>query len=627
VQNVAKHFHKTRTPTLLLKLDIAKAFDTVSWTYIIDMLEARGFPLRWRNWISLLFRSASSRVLINGVPGRRIQHLRGLRQGDSLSPFLFDLALEPLHRLLEIATEAGVISKLSGKQCSFRASFYADDVALFLKPTQQDITGLGEILSTFGRATCLITNFSKSSITPISCQHINVQELANIAGIGTSPFPCMYLGMPLSIKRLTKADWQILLDKMDRHLATWKARLMSKAGRLEMLNSVLTSLAVYMMSISEMPAWVKKEFDRRRRAWLWAGDSSCNGGKCRVNWKTVCRPKKLGGLGVHCIDSFGRALRLRWMWQKWKHPNKPWAHLKTPVTTQDRALFDAATKITIGNGQTANFWNDKWLHEMSPKEIAPQLYKISVRKNRTVKEALTDKKWLSDLRFSLDIGHSDELLRLEILLNNVQLTQAPDDITWTFGGKNFYTAKSAYLLQFIGAVTTEHKKLIWQGWAPARCKFFMWTLMLDRVLTADKLMLRGWENEYFCPLCRRNLETTTHLYAECPYSRNVWSSIATTFNQNALHPASWSNANNNFQCWYRSLLGEQTKERRKIIFPLVNLVCWELWKERNQRIFEKKDRSANAMITKILEEIDVWRTAGAPIPLVDQMGGTPFDPG
>ncbi|KAK1660876.1 hypothetical protein QYE76_049035 [Lolium multiflorum] len=293
VQTVAKQLHKSKTPTLLLKLDIAKAFDSVSWTYIIDMLEARGFPLRWRNWISLLFRSASSRVLVNGVPGRKIQHLRGLRQGDALSPFLFDLAIDPLHRLLEIATSVGILSKLKGKHCTFRASFYADDVALFLNPTQHDISGLGEILKAFGQATGLITNLTKSSISPISCQHIDIQDLVTGAGIALAPFPCMYLGMPLSIKNLNKADWQALLDKMDRHLASWKARFMSKAGRLEMLNTVLTSLAVYMMTINNMPAWVKKEFDKRRRAWLWAGEANCSGGKCKAEVNQAIKIKEV----------------------------------------------------------------------------------------------------------------------------------------------------------------------------------------------------------------------------------------------------------------------------------------------------------------------------------------------
>ncbi|KAK1609205.1 hypothetical protein QYE76_032878 [Lolium multiflorum] len=441
VQNLAKHYHKTKTPALLLKLDIAKAFDTVSWVYILNMLEARGFPVRYRNWIALLFRTASSKVLINGVPGRIIEHQRGLRQGDSLSPFLFDLVMEPLHRMLDLATDGGVLSKLRGKQCTFRASLYADDVALFINPSQHDIEGLCEILAGFGRATGLITNIAKSSITPISCGNINVEGLATAIGIKVNPFPCNYLGMPLSIKKLTKADWQALLDKVDGFLATWKARLMSKAGRLEMLNSVLTSLAVYLMTINEMPAWVRKEFDRRRRAWLWAGETTCNGGKCRVNWKQVCRPKALGGLGVHCIQAFSAALRHRWMWQKWKKPNKPWAHMKIPMTKKDKALFAAATSIKIGNGETAIFWSDRWLFDQTPAEIAPDIFKISIRKNRTVKDALTNEKWLLDLRHNLDVQHLPQLLRLAQLVEAVQLTNDPDDIIWRFGSKQVYTAR------------------------------------------------------------------------------------------------------------------------------------------------------------------------------------------
>jgi hypothetical protein len=154
MQSLAKHFHKT-TPTLLLKLDIAKAFDTVFWAYILDMMRARGFPPCRRDWIALLFRSATSRPIINGATERHIVQRRGLRQGDSLSPFLFVLAMEPLHRLLDLATEAGILPKMRGKKCTFRVSLYANDVALFINPTAANIAGIQQILQAFGAATGL----------------------------------------------------------------------------------------------------------------------------------------------------------------------------------------------------------------------------------------------------------------------------------------------------------------------------------------------------------------------------------------------------------------------------------------------------------------------------------------
>jgi hypothetical protein len=68
VKNLATRLHKNNTVALLFKLDIRKAFDSVSWEYIIDLLQRRGFPPRFRNWILALFSTATSRVLTNGVP-------------------------------------------------------------------------------------------------------------------------------------------------------------------------------------------------------------------------------------------------------------------------------------------------------------------------------------------------------------------------------------------------------------------------------------------------------------------------------------------------------------------------------------------------------------------------------
>lgn len=79
----------------------------------------------------------------------------------------------------------------------------------------------------------------------------------------------------------------------------------------------------------------------------------------------------------------------------------------------------------------------------------------------------------------------DELYLLASHLDTVTLTVGQTDMA--IHSKEEYTTSSAYRLQFAGSMAMEGYKLIWSGWAPGKCPFFLWTAALGRILTADVL--------------------------------------------------------------------------------------------------------------------------------------------
>ena len=126
-----------KKPTLFLKLDIAKAFDTVRWDYLHEVMQWMGFEPRWRAWVTTLLATTSSSVLLNGVRGKWFRHKTGLRQGDPLSPMLFILAMEPLQLMLKKATDEGLLTPICNRHAKLRISLFADDAAIFVNPTTE----------------------------------------------------------------------------------------------------------------------------------------------------------------------------------------------------------------------------------------------------------------------------------------------------------------------------------------------------------------------------------------------------------------------------------------------------------------------------------------------------------
>ena len=313
VRGLARHYHRTRTPACLIKLDITKAFDSVSWEYLIELLAKRGFSTRWLDWLEAILRTSSSAILLNGCPGDSIIHQRGLRQGDPLSPYLFILAIDVLNNIFNIATQQGFLSKLKGRHASLRISMYADDAVIFSNPRRQDITCIMEIMNAFGAATGLQINMQKSTVFPIRCVGLDMEEILQDFPGPRVNFPMQYLGLPLTLGRLRMVHLQYIQDRAKGRVAGWQGRLLNVAGHRELVRSVLSSLPVYLLTVVKAPKNFLKELDKLRRRFLWAGDKELTGGKCKVAWIKVCTLTVNGGLGIIELEKFSRALRLRWL--------------------------------------------------------------------------------------------------------------------------------------------------------------------------------------------------------------------------------------------------------------------------------------------------------------------------
>jgi hypothetical protein len=300
------------------------------------------------------------------------------------------------------------------------------------------------------------------------------------------------------------------------------------------------------------------------------------------------RLKCLGGLGILHLGKFARALRLRWLWRQWSPSTDGRLGNETPCNTTDKLLFAASTVLTIGDGKKASFWTSAWLDGQRPCDVAPCLFSTSKRKNRTLHQAITDNNWIRDINlqhYGLSAQHLAEYTHLwhEVRCIVIRVGM-PDNLSWKFKENGKYTTSSAYHAKFVGTTYNNFEALIWKPWAPPKCKFFSWLAIQNRVWTADRLEARRWPNQGTCTLCRLHAETCLHLFMDCKFTKRLWKEIATWTQIYSLHPSAWPPSETLEKWW--TTMSNAPGASRKGICSLIILVCWEVWNERNARVFD-----------------------------------------
>jgi hypothetical protein len=219
--------------------------------------------------------------------------------------------------------------------------------------------------------------------------------------------------------------------------------------------------------------------------------------------------------------------------------------------------------------------------------------------------------WISkitlDASFSLD--HFSQFADLWSLISTINLTpEVDDDITWRLTPSGNYMAKSAYELQLLGSTTSPMNKTIWKAWAPPKVKFFAWLANQGRIWTADRLAKRGWPNCGLCPLCKQCTESTEHLFVHCRFTIRLWGLVKDWLGLTALNATQWTGLDT--QGWWNFMAGGGMPHR-KAMATITLLVSWEVWNERNARVFRSKSAPAQVVFDKIRGEARLWVLAGA----------------
>ena len=437
-------YHRNRgAKRIAIKVDIAKAFDTISWNFIFTCLTSMGIPTLYIRWLEACVCTASFSVGYNGTVQGYFKSKRGLRQGDPLSPYLFVVAMNCLSTLLNnAATEGRFGYHQNCEDSKLTHLCFADDLLIFTKGDKQSVKGVLEVLNEFERHSGLGVSLSKNCFFTCGLPQTEITEIAEETGLSHGTLPIRYLGVPLCTKKISLSNCEPLISSIKGKLNSWSAKTLSFAGRLLLINTVLAGITNFWCSTFTLPKSCIKIINSMCGAYLWKGTLEGHH-SARVAWDTIVHAKEEGGLGIRDLVSWNKATSIRLIWLLFFSSGSIWvAWFVEEIISGDRSNFWIIKEsnnhswlvkrflrlrplvynwihVKLGNGRHARFWSDNW----SPYgnisdflQLQPHS-RLGIPRLATVSDLYVDGDWI------LPPARSDAQVLLQCFISAVTLNQ------------------------------------------------------------------------------------------------------------------------------------------------------------------------------------------------------------
>nr|GEU75893.1 RNA-directed DNA polymerase, eukaryota [Tanacetum cinerariifolium] len=544
--------------TMVFKVDFEKAYDSVRWEFVDDVLKKFGFGEKWCLWIRSCLQSLRGLVLVNGSPTQEFQFFKGLKQGDPLSPFLFILVMESLHISFQRVVDAGLFRGIK-----------------------------------VGSASGLHINMNKSKTLGISVDNNLVEQAVAKIGCMVLKTPFKYIGSKVGVTMSRIQSWSDVIEGMEGRLSRWKLKTLSIGGRFTLLKSVLDAIHIYHMSMFKVPMQVLQKLESIRARFF--NGAEVNSRKPSwVRWKNVLASKNIGGLGVSSLYALNRALMFKWVWRFLSQKTSLWARVITAlhgergkigkvikssypsiwlnivqeVEVLKRHGIDLMSFITptLGNGLDTAFWDVPWRGDLSFKELAPRVYALEHMKGISVAAKLTKDRW-----------------------------------TWNLDGACEFSVASVMRTIDDYFYTLDNTKTRWVKEVPIKINIRAWKVKNDCFPTKFNMSRRGIELEsILCPLCNSSAEASRHLFFSCQFVRDIMKKITRWWELKYRDFDSYKG----WLVWMTSI---RLPTKAKKVFEGICYIVWcHTWNWRNMTIFGQESTSKANIFDEIVTRSFWW---------------------
>jgi hypothetical protein len=354
IYDMIDYLNYKQLPGLLLCIDFEKAFDSMSWIFLVKVLRAYGFHDDIVRWVKTFLCNIQSTVMVNGTASSWFSVRRGCRQGDPISPYLFILCVEICGIMIR---ENQLIKGISIDSVEHKILQFADDTQMMTQGEAVSFEQIVETVENFGRKSGLKMNPTKTQAVWLgSKKNSDVRFLQHLKMDWNPPkFKILGVWLTSNLEECENINYFEKFAEIKILFRIWMKRNITPLGRVAILKSLILSKLVHLwMLLPNPPDNCATDFQKAIFKFIW------NKKQDRISRKNIIKNIQKGGLGVVDIKSYANSLKLAWI-RKLEGGTHRWRSIISSLFPMVASLRNFGESLPIKGFHINKFWRHVFL--------------------------------------------------------------------------------------------------------------------------------------------------------------------------------------------------------------------------------------------------------------------------